>query len=144
MVLEVVRNTQIRLESIFSYDKDTQQTIQELASLLFDKRKSYTTIFFQLPVLVLHNPKAKDELSEIFLRIRIVIHDYFVRKKAEGSLSQNVDPEEVTRIIFAITIGLNFSSLVMELQDINSIKKTWINTVERSLERVDDNIHNTL
>ena len=133
LVLEVVRKTQVGLESVFSQDGDIRQKVEELASLLFEERKSYTNIFFQLPVLVHQNPKARDELSEIFHMIRVVIHDYLVRKKNEGMLSQKVDPDEATRIIFAITIGLNFSSLVMELQDIHTIRKTWIDTVKRSL-----------
>jgi len=133
VVLEVVRKTQVGLESVFSQNGNIRKTVEELASLLFEERKSYTNIFFQLPVLVRQNPKARDELSEIFHTIRVIIHDYLVRKKNEEMLSQKVDPDEATRIIFAITIGLNFSSLVMELQDINTIRKTWIDTVERSL-----------
>ena len=50
--------------------------------------------------------------------------------KAEGKLSQDVDPEVASSTIIAMTMGLRMSTFCLG-RDVDEAKKMWIDSVER-------------
>jgi len=52
--------------------------------------------------------------------------------KAEGKLSQDVDPEAASSTIIAMTMGLRMSTFCLG-RDVDDAKKMWIDSVTRLL-----------
>ncbi len=75
---------------------------------------------------------AAEEFARIFDNNRILIRDCLVRKKVEGKLPRDVDPETASSAIIALTLGLRISSLFLG-KDADATKKIWIDSIERIL-----------
>ena len=63
---------------------------------------------------------------------RILLRDRIARMRAEGKLSQDVDPETASSTIIAMTMGLRMSTFCLG-RDTEGAKKMWMDSVERIL-----------
>jgi len=130
--LEVVRNIQAGLETAFAHDDDIHCIVRNLAELIFEQQKPYANIIFQLPTRLRQDPKNREEFTRLFDTSRIIIRDGLARVKSRGGLLRAVDPDEVTCMIIAMTMGLQTNSDFLEM-DVAAAKKIWIDAVERLL-----------
>jgi len=132
VLFEVFKNIRIGIETTLGTTDDLDTMILNLADLIFDQQKPYVTIFYQLPTRLPQDPRCREEFTRIFDGNRILIRDCLARKKAEGKLSNCVDPETASTTIIAMTMGLRLGSLLLG-RDSDVSKKIWIDSVERIL-----------
>jgi len=136
--LEAVRNIQAGLEATFAHTNDIRRIIRSLADLIFEQQKPYANIIFQMPTRLRQDPKHREEFTRMFDHSRIIIRDGLVREKSRGNLLDEIDPDAVTCMIIAMTMGLQTNSDFLNL-DVVAAKKIWIDAVERLLLLVPGN-----
>ena len=130
--LEVARNIQAGLKTTFAQNNDIHDIIRSLSDLIFEQQKPYANIIFQLPTRLRQDPKHREEFARLFDDSRIIIRDGLARVKSRGNLLDTVDPDAVTCMIIAMTMGLQTNSDFLDM-DVAAAKKIWIDAVERLL-----------
>jgi hypothetical protein len=78
-------------------------------------------------------PKQRKKITRAFKNHWIIVRDGLIRAKSKGDIPRQVDPDEVVRMIFAISMGLSLSSIMMEHEDTEAEKRIWLDAVERCL-----------
>jgi len=132
VICEVLRNIRLGLKEVLENTDDSHTTILNLADLFFDQQKRYAAIFYQQQARLPQDPRFREEFSHFFNNNRILLRDRLARMKAEGKLSQDVDPEAASSTIIAMTMGLRMSNFYLG-RDTDEAKKMWIDSVERIL-----------
>ena len=130
VICEVLRNIRLGLKEVLENTDDSHTTILNLADLFFDQQKRYAAIFYQLQARLPQDPRFREEFPHFFNNNRILLRDRLARMKAEGKLSQDVDPEVASSTIIAMTMGLRMSTFCLG-RDVDEAKKMWIDSVER-------------
>ena len=130
VICEVLRNVRLGLKVALENTDDIHTTILDLADLFFEQQKRYAAIFCQLQVRLPQDPRFREEFSRFFNNNRILLRDRIARMKAEGKLSQDVDPEAASSTIMAMTMGLRMSTFCLG-SDVDEAKKMWIDSVTR-------------
>jgi AcrR family transcriptional regulator len=133
VILEVAHISQTRLEKSVAHEDDIHLIIQGMADLNFIQKEHYGPAFVQLLAQLSQNSKQRKKIARIFKNHCVIIRDSLIRAKAKGGLPQQVDPDEATRLIFALSIGLSLNSIMMGKGDTESEKGIWIDAVERYL-----------
>jgi len=133
VILKVAHFAQARLETSVAHENDIHQIIQDIADLNFIQKKHYGPVFIQLLAQLSQNSKQRDNIVRIFKNSCIIIRDGLIRAKSKGDLPLQVDPDEATRFIFALSIGLSLNSIMIEKGDADREKRIWIDAVERYL-----------
>jgi len=132
VICEVLRNVRVGLKVALESTDDIHTTILDLADLFFEQQKRYAAIFYQLQARLPQDPRFREEFSRFFNNNRIFLRDRIARMKAEGKLSQDIDPEAISSTIMAMTMGLRMSTFCLG-SDVNEAKKMWMDSVERIL-----------
>ena len=133
VILKVARISQRYLEIGFAHEDDIHIIIQKIADLNFKETKYCGPVFIQLIAQLSQQPKQRKKIARIFKNHWIIVRDGLIRAKSKGDLPQEVDPDEVVRMIFAISMGLSLSSIMMEKEDPEAEKRIWLDAVERCL-----------
>lgn len=133
VILKVARISQRYLETGFAHEDDIHIIIQKIADLNFKETKYCGPVFIQLIAQLSQQPKQRKKIARIFKNHWIIVRDGLIRAKSKGDLPQEVDPDEVVRMIFAISMGLSLSSIMMEKEDPEAEKRIWLDAVERCL-----------
>jgi len=133
VILKVARISQTHLETTVAHEDDIHLIIQDIADLNFNQKKHCGPVFNQLIAQLSQQPKQRKKIARIFKNHWIIIRDGLIRAKSKGDLLPQVDPDEVVRMIFAISMGLSLSSILMEKEDTGGEKKIWLDAVERCL-----------
>jgi len=132
IIHEVAENIHAGLEKILTQSDDIHHIIQNLAELLFEQQKPYANIFFLLPSRPSPDPKHPEEFVHLFDKSRILLRDCLVRLKSKRELPPQVDPDAANYMILAMTMGMLTSFRFLEM-DSNTVKKIWIEAMERYL-----------
>ena len=130
VICEVLRNVRLGLKVALENTDDIHVMILDLADLFFEQQKRYAAIFCQLQARLTQDPRFREEFSRFFNNNRILLRDRIARMKAEGKLSQDVDPEAASSTIMAMTMGLRMSTFCLG-RDVDEAKKMWIDSVTR-------------
>lgn len=133
VILEVFANVRAGLTETLADDEDVHRIIRNLAELIFEKQKPYSTIFYQLPIRIPQDEQYRQEFSGIFDANRIIICKCLKGLKAKKKLPETIDPVEASHAIIGMTMGLRITSLFLG-KDSERTKKIWINSVERLLQ----------
>ena len=136
--LEVIRNTQADIETTLARESDIHQVVLNFADHIFIQQNLNSKIFFQIPARFFQDPN-KRKIAKIFKDTGIIIRNMLVQAKSKGEIPRQVDPETATRLIFAITMGLQFP--IFEKEDVHADRDLWIEAVERCL-LIDPHIRN--
>jgi AcrR family transcriptional regulator len=133
VLFEVFQNFQTDLKTTLSHDEDIHTNVRNLARVLFEKEKTHTNLFFQIPLRLIQDMGSGTEFNRIFDNSRDIIRDYLHYAKSRGELSPEIDPDETASTIIVMTFGLHVSSSFMGM-DADAKKKGWIKFVERFLQ----------
>jgi len=139
VICEVLRNVRLRLKVALENTDDSHTTILNLADLFFEQQKRYATIFYQLQARLPQDPRFREDFTRFFNNNRLLIRDRLIRMKAEGKLSQDVDPEMASISIIAMTMDLRASTFCLG-RDTDEAKKMWIDSVTRLLGLLKEDI----
>lgn len=132
VIFEVFSNVQSGLIATLAGEKDIHTIVHDLADLIFELQKPYSTIFYQVPTRIIQDPEYREEFSRIFDGNRVIIRECLARLVRDGKLSATVDPEAASHAIIGLTMGLRIISLYLG-KDSDEAKSTWITSVERIL-----------
>ena len=133
VILEVAHISQARLEKSVAHENDIHLIIQGIADLNFIQKEHHGPVFVQLLAQLSQNSKQRKKIARIFKNHWIIVRDGLIRAKAKGDIPRQVDPDEATRLIFALSIGLSLNSIMLEKGDAEREKRIWIDAVERYL-----------
>ena len=133
VILEVAHISQARLEKSVAHENDIHLIIQGIADLNFIQKEHHGPVFVQLLAQLSQNSKQRKKIARIFKNHWIIVRDGLIRAKAKGDIPRQVDPDEATRLIFALSIGLSLSSIMMENEDTEAERRIWLDAVERCL-----------
>jgi AcrR family transcriptional regulator len=133
VILKVAQVSQTHLETTVAHEDDIHLIIQDIADLNFNQKKHCGPVFNQLIAQLSQQPQQRKKIAGVFKNHWIIVRDGLIRAKSKGDLPQEVDPDEVVRMIFAISMGLSLSSIMMEKEDTGAEKKIWLDAVERCL-----------
>jgi len=132
VILEVFANVRAGLTDTLADDEDVHRIVRNLAELIFEQQKPYSTIFYQLPIRIPQDEQYREEFSRIFDANRIIICNCLKGLRTKKKLPETIDPEEVSHAIIGLTMGLRITSLFLG-KDSEKTKKIWIDSVERLL-----------
>ena len=133
VILKVARISQAYLETTVAHEDDIHLIIQNIADLNFNQKKHCGPVFNQLIAQLSQQPKQRKKITRIFKNHWIIVRDGLIRAKSKGDLLPQIDPDEVVRMIFAISMGLSLSSIMMDNEDTEGEKRIWLDAVERCL-----------
>ena len=133
VILEIAHIAQICFETRIAHEDDIHLIIQDIADLNFNQKKHNGHIFIQLLAQMSQHPEQRKKIFKIFEKPRILLRDALIRAKSKGELPQQVDPDEVIQLVYAISLGLPLSSMMLGKEDTSEEKRIWINVMERSL-----------
>ena len=133
VILKVAHFAQLHFEASVAHENDIHQIIQDIADLTFNQKKYCGPAFIQLLTQLSQHPKQRKKIARIFKTHSIILRDGLIRAKSKGDLLPQVDPDDAVRMIFAISIGISLSSIMMEDEDTEADKRIWIAAVERCL-----------
>lgn len=132
VILEVFAKIRAGLIATLTDEKDIHTIVRDLADLIFELQKPYSTIFYQVPARIPQDPEYREEFSRIFDGNRVIIRECLARFVREKRLPATVDPEAASHAIIGLTMGLRILSLYLG-KDSDEAKSTWIDSVERIL-----------
>jgi AcrR family transcriptional regulator len=133
VVLKVREDYQAEIEKTLGSSGNIRQIMEDYACLIFVHHTRYANLITHLPPRLIQDPKQRDKILSFYITTLQIIHDCLARAQSRGEIPKNVDLDGATRMINAITFGLQISVLFLGTTDIEAEKKNWLVAVERLL-----------
>lgn len=133
VVIRVIQNSMVELEATLAGGEDIHRILRDYADLLFAQQKRFATIFTSIPFRILRDSQQREEIARAYTTGLIIFRDCLARAQARGEIPRQVDPVDAARLVSAVGMGLNLSSMFIEKTDNEKEKMLCIEAMERIL-----------
>lgn len=133
VMIRALQKNLSEMEAILSKGTDIHEILVEYGHLLYIQKSKYAQILANMPLRFLEDPEERKKIATMYNRSLMIIRDCLTRAQARGEIPADLDLENSTRFILAITIGLDVTSLFVPKTEDSREKMIWLDGMERLL-----------
>jgi AcrR family transcriptional regulator len=133
VMMRTLQKNLSEMEAILSKGADIREILEEYAYLIYIHKSKYAQVLSNMPVRFLQDSIQREKIAAMYRSSLLVIRECLTRAQARGEIPTDLDLENSTRFIHAITIGLDITSLFVPKIEDSREKMVWLDAMERLL-----------